>query len=155
MATELTIQETDNSANPLVERFDSLVTHGEGGAIHNYDGSPEQMFVFTSKCTGSEVLPGGDYIDEVIDLSYWYVYPVQFEDGMGEVKAGIRTVLVTADNRVFGFGSTGIASSLLRALQAYGPGPWLDPISLRITQTTTKRGHRFFRLEPANMDLDG
>lgn len=155
MATDTQLTEVDNSASPLVERFDSLVTHGEGGAIHNYSGTAEQMFIFTSKCTGSEVLRGSEHIGEPIQLRYWYVFPVQFEAIDGELTTGLRTVLVSADGKVYGYGSTGIASSLLRVVQAYGPGPYVDPIPLRMTETQTQRGHRFYRLEPLNMELDG
>ena len=112
------------------------------------------MFTFTSKCNGSEVQPGGEHLGEVINLRYWYVFPVQFESIDGEVTSGLRTVLVSAEGQTFGFGSTGIATSLLRAVQAYGPGPYEQPIALRITQTSTRKGRRFFRLEPENMDLD-
>ena len=154
MATDTQLAEMDIATSALAERFDSLVTHGEGGAIHNYAGTSEQMFIFTSKCTGSEVLPGGEHVGDIIGLKYWYVFPVQFEDGMGEITTGLRTVLVAADGQTYGFGSSGIAASLLRVVQAYGAGPWEQPIALRISQTQTRKGRRFFRLEPASMDLD-
>ena len=47
MATDTQLTEVDNSASPLVERIDSQVPHGEGGAIHNYSGTAEQMIIFT------------------------------------------------------------------------------------------------------------
>jgi len=153
MATDTEIIEVDHGVSDLTLRVSELVNHQEGNAIHNYRGSAENMFKFTTICTGSHCKQGGDFVGEVVPVKYWYIYPVQFEAADGELTSGIRTVLVTADLQAFGFGSGWIATSLLRAIEAYGIGPYDPPIALRITGTKTRKGRVMLSLEPENLDL--
>lgn len=119
-------------------------------AFHNFKGSALEVWQKTALACGPDVIPGNTHLDKVIALCEFYVHQVQVAgDTPGEYIDGVRVVLIDDDNTAYAFVSDGIARDLSVIIAAFGMGPYDPPIGVKIKQGNTRKGRRFFSIQPA------
>jgi hypothetical protein len=143
------LQATPSGRTVLPSVVEQVLGSLGGQAFHNYKGDNLSVWRFVSICTGPDVLGGKDAVGQEIALTYFYCHRVQVmkNDG-GEYVDAVRCVLMEEDGKAYGFVSDGVATDLARIIEAFGMGPYKEPIKIKVVQGETRRGNRFYSLQP-------
>lgn len=85
-----------------------------------------------------------------IEVTNWYLKKVEIEDAAtGEIQEPIRTVLYTADGKIYACTSVGIAKSMAGIIEVFGVGPYNPPIKVEVMEVTTAKKRKMLTLIPA------
>lgn len=68
------------------------------------------------------------------------------DDETGEVRELLRLVLLTKDGKRYSAISDGLYSSLQNIMAIFGsPAMWSEPLAIKVTESRSRRGFRFYR----------
>lgn len=118
-------------------------------AIHNFVGTPQEIWERLSFSKGASCRDGSEMIDQTFPLSYWMVHEVHPKRDNGETVKAIRTVLMDQRGTAYGFTSNGVYDSLRDLVQSMGPGPYDPPVNITVRQRERPGGRRVYTIEPA------
>ncbi len=118
-----------------------------GTALHNFTGSPMELFAKVNQATGPECVTGSKTLGVVVQLTHYYVHPVLIapDDESDPVRVP-RVVLFDKDGTAYAFCSQGIADSLNQLLQCLGGVIPPEGVPLTVTQIDTRKGNRTYSL---------
>jgi len=144
-ATEPTPTESRPAPRSIMSRLDDGVAF-----VHNYDGSPQNVYRFIARCCGADTIRGDSAKGVPINLRYYFSHRVELIDhATGEAKDSIRIVLVDADDHYYSFVSGGIVQSLDVLISAMGDGPWEGLPPHKVIETKTRSGMKMLSLSVA------
>lgn len=151
MASELTtsapVAGTPARQSERVDDLGIAVWEGGKACADNFDGDETQRFQRRLLCM-SDAAKGGDHLNEVILVRYWLVHEVQIMQDDGEIVPCYRVVLVTPDNKAYGFVSEVLARGVREIYMQFGREPLDPPLPVRIKQKPTSKGRRCYVLVP-------
>jgi hypothetical protein len=88
-----------------------------------------------------------DHLGETLEIVHFAAEPAEFEDENGEVRAGVRTVLITKDGLALQSGSDQLVRSLNRLFGIFGtPDTWKEPVRIVVTDEISARKRHFFKV---------
>lgn len=97
-----------------------------------------------------------DHVGETLNVRHVYVEAIQCrDDKTGEVATCPRVILITREGVTFQAVSTGVFSSLRQIFGIFGePSTWGFSLTLKVRETTTRRGYRVVTLEAVGVIND-
>lgn len=88
-----------------------------------------------------------DHLGETLEIVNFAAEPAEFEDENGEVRQGVRTVLITKDGKALQSGSDQLVRSLNRLFGIFGtPDSWKKPVKIVITDELSAKKRHFFKV---------
>lgn len=88
-----------------------------------------------------------DYLGETLEIVNFAAEPAEFEDEDGEVRQGVRTVLITKDGKALQSGSDQLVRSLNRLFGIFGtPDTWEKPVKIVISDEVSAKKRHFFKV---------
>mgnify|MGYP003356647322 CR=1 FL=1 len=88
-----------------------------------------------------------DYLDETLEIVNFAAEPAEFEDENGEIRRGVRTVLLTKDGKALQSGSDQLVRSLNRLFGIFGtPDTWKLPVKIVISDEVSAKKRHFFKV---------
>lgn len=121
-----------------------------GKCFHNFGVDKLDVWRQTAIATGPDVKPVSGCLGNVIPLHKFYCHQVQIAgETPGEYLDAIRVVLIDDDDNAYACVSDGVARDLGRIIATFGMGPYDPPIGIRVVQGNTRKGRRFYSLQPA------
>ena len=92
-----------------------------------------------------------DYLDETLEIVNFAAEPAEFEDENGEIRRGVRTVLLTKDGKALQSGSDQLVRSLNRLFGIFGtPDTWKLPVKIVISDEVSAKKRHFFKVRAVN-----
>lgn len=120
------------------------------GAIHNFQGTPLEQWKQTAVARGGNLLSADDILGQSFNLSQFYIHPVRIAGNTpGEIIDTVRIVLFDDNGRGVAVTSEGIARSMATLLSMVGPGPWPEPIAIKVIEVKTRKGFKTLSIVPA------
>lgn len=145
-------EESGTDLVPVFSPQAMRVIRPASAALFNFDGDALRKWQLTALAQGGSVKDGRDMIDKPFRLRYWYVHEVEIEDTeSGGTFTALRTVLFDSDCNAYGFVSDGVCKSLMGLIQIFGNRPLDPPIDMVVREISTKKGRRYYVLEPAGV----
>lgn len=136
--------------NTAVSRIEGLLGTIGHQALHNFVGTPHDVWVSTSRALSPDVLGIEACRDNTLEVVNFYAHRVTINGPTaGELIDVTRCVLCTASGHMFAFISEGIAADLARMIYVFGLEPWTPPVKVKVTEVKTRRGFKTYRLVPA------
>lgn len=75
------------------------------------------------------------------------------DDQTGEVSNTVRVIIVTADNKAYAATSPTLAAGLNTMFGIFGtPNAWTEPLTIKVIERRSRRGFKFFSIEPVAED---
>lgn len=75
------------------------------------------------------------------------------DDQTGEVSNTVRVIIVTADNKAYAATSPTLAAGLNTMFGIFGtPNVWTEPLTIKVIERRSRRGFKFFSIEPVAED---
>ena len=147
----------ERDANQLIRAEQTAVSRIEGllgtigqQAVHNFVGTPEEIWRLTARANAPEAMSMQDCRDKEIAVKYFYAHRVQIAGpSAGEYVDAIRCVLIDSNGVPFAFVSDGIAADLAQMIYTFGLQPWVPAVLVKPVEVKTRRGYRTYRLIPA------
>lgn len=118
-------------------------------SVSNFDKDGIENWELSVLATGEQCKSGADFLGEVIEMKYFYVHQVTLTDERGKPQDLPRVVIIDVYDVAYGFISQGIFDYLRMMIHHVGEGPWLDGMPVVIKSLKTRKGFRYFTLEPA------
>lgn len=119
-----------------------------------------QHFIDTSTREGKiklySALQNAEKLDEHLNESLAMVNAVAqavqvTDDQTGEVSNTVRVIIVTADNKAYAATSPTLAAGLNTMFGIFGtPNTWTEPLTIKVVERRSRRGFRFFTVEPVS-----
>jgi hypothetical protein len=133
-----------------VARIEGLLGTIGQQAVHNFQGTPEEIWRLTARANSPDALSMAEARDKEIAVVYFYAHHVQIAGpANGEYADAIRCVLIDSKGVTFAFVSDGIAADLAQMIYTFGLKPWSPPVLVKPVEVKTRRGFRTYRLVPA------
>jgi len=119
-------------------------------AIHNFKGTGVELWKFTSKATGPDVLTADEFPAEGIDLQWIYCHAVEVTQPTGgEVVKAYRTVLFDTKGNAYGFVSDGVFLSAVGIFKAFNFDEIKPPLKVKLGSKRTRSSYKVLMLVPA------
>lgn len=148
----MTDNELTRPDDTAIGRLNALTPDAGPACIHNFDGDPRQQWLLSTLATGDDVADGEKCLGVVMPLKYWYCHLVTVTTDTGDEVTQPRVVLITDKHDAYGFVSQGIFDYLRLLVHHMGEGPYDPPLLVAVKQIKTRRGFRYYTLEPAPPD---
>jgi len=118
-------------------------------AVHNFTGDAMRVYQMTALATAGGIRSRDIPPDAVIAVKHWYMHWIEMQNSStGDSQDQIRVALITPTNEVYGFVSTGIAQSLLLAVESFGVKTFNPPLQVTVKRQETRRGMTMLTLVP-------
>jgi hypothetical protein len=131
------------------KRFADFTANEGSPPIHNFSGTPMQIYQLTALACGPSIKGDDIKPDDVIPVSYFYCHWVDFTDPKTNTsKPGIRTAVITTDRTVYSFSAGGVVSSIQQMIDAFGGKMFDPPIQVKRIEQRTRAGFRTTMLVP-------
>lgn len=163
MTTEISIDkqdEIDKGSRALADRMNPTIEHTGFAApeamadyvpqaVHNFTGTPREIWKLTAQATGPACRPVDQMIDKPLSIRHVYIQVIKdFEGANGEVKDALRTVLIDKDGECYSTMSIVIAQEAFNMLKSFGNMPFDPPVDLKVVQSQTRGKTRMFSIVP-------
>lgn len=91
-----------------------------------------------------------EHLNEPLEMVNAVAQAVQVtDDQTGEVSNTVRVIIVTADNKAYAATSPTLAAGLNTMFGIFGtPNVWETPLTIKVIERRSRRGFRFFSIEP-------
>ena len=120
-------------------------------SVDNFDGDDLAKFQRRMLCM-NDAEKGGDHLNEKILVKYWMVHEIELMQEDGELINTYRVVLVTPENKAYGFVSEVLAKGVREICGEYGREPLDPPLAVMVKQKQTSGGRRCYTLVPVIED---
>ena len=71
------------------------------------------------------------------------------DDQTGEISNTVRVIIMTDDNKAYSATSPTLAAGLNTMFGIFGtPDKWTEPLTIRVVERRSRRGFKFFSIEP-------
>lgn len=93
-----------------------------------------------------------EHLNEPLDMVNAVAQAVQVtDDQTGEVSSTVRVIIVTADNKAYAATSPTLAAGLNTMFGIFGtPNAWTEPLTIKVVERRSRRGFKFFSIEPVD-----
>lgn len=93
-----------------------------------------------------------EHLNEPLDMVNAVAQAVQVtDDQTGEVSNTVRVIIVTADNKAYAATSPTLAAGLNTMFGIFGtPNVWGEPLTIKVIERRSRRGFKFFSIEPVD-----
>lgn len=93
-----------------------------------------------------------EHLNEIMLMSNAVAQAVQVtDDQTGEISTTVRVIIVTADGKAYSATSPTLAAGLNTMFSIFGtPNTWDAPISIKVVERRSRRGFKFFSIEPVD-----
>lgn len=93
-----------------------------------------------------------EHLNEPLAMVNAVAQAVQVTDEQtGEVSNTVRVIIVTADNKAYAATSPTLAAGLNTMFGIFGtPNTWDEPLIIRVVERRSRRGFKFFSIEPVD-----
>ena len=143
-AVKAPLDEAGEASRALATFVDAATT-----IVHNFQGTKLKIWQMEQICSGKKCGSAEDILGQTIDIRHVMFHPVQVIDAEdGEIATMIRTVIMTPGLDAFGFVSQGVATSMMQLYKLFDGKPFNPPVSLQISQKTTRHGRRVYVVDP-------
>lgn len=135
--TELIAFNTENTELGTVQHF--IDTSTREGKIKLY-----------SALQNAEKLD--EHLNEPLNMTNAVAQAVQVtDDQTGEISNTVRVIIVTDDGKAYAATSPTLAAGLNTMFGIFGtPNTWTEPLCIKIVERRSRRGFRFFSIEPVD-----
>lgn len=137
------------SEQPQFRKIADVLDGENQPSFSNFTGDKLAVYRLTALACGAlcqkpETMPA-----EGIDLRFWYCHRVEMvaQNG-GEVITPIRTVLIDKKGNAWGFVSDAMPKELDTLRQVFGEGPYSDPLLIKVSKITTRKGFSTYTIAP-------
>lgn len=121
--------------------------------ITNLKGDRDAIAKVMMKTLGNADFRAEDLFGVEFPLVNYVCTPMTFEDeATGEVRDGVRTILIDSVGSMASFGSEGIVRALDLLRSIFGDGPWSPALVVSVKQLTTRKSRRTYTLEYIRRD---
>ena len=93
-----------------------------------------------------------EHLNEPLEMVNAVAQAVQVtDDQTGEVSNTVRVIIVTADNKAYAATSPTLAAGLNTMFGIFGtPNAWSEPLTIKVIERRSRRGFKFFSIEPVD-----
>lgn len=93
-----------------------------------------------------------EHLNEPLLMSNAVAQAVQVtDDQTGEVSSTVRVIIVTADGKAYAATSPTLAAGLNTMFGIFGtPNTWDAPLTIKVVERRSRRGFKFFSIEPVD-----
>jgi len=118
-------------------------------SVHNFVGNKMRIYQMTALATAGGIRSRDIPPDAVLAVKHFYMHWVEMQNSStGDAQDQIRVALITADNEVYGFVSTGVAQAVLQMVEVFGVVPFDPPLEVQVRRMETRRGMTMLTLVP-------
>lgn len=91
-----------------------------------------------------------EHLNEPLEMVNAVAQAVQVtDDQTGDVSTTVRVIIVTADGKAYAATSPTLAAGLNTMFGIFGtPNNWTEPLSIKVVERRSRRGFKFFSIEP-------
>ena len=91
-----------------------------------------------------------EHLNEPMDMVNAVAQSVQVtDDQTGEISNTVRVIITTADNKAYAATSPTLAAGLNTMFGIFGtPNTWTEPLCIKVIERRSRRGFKFFSIEP-------
>lgn len=91
-----------------------------------------------------------EHLNEPLAMTNAVAQAVQVtDDQTGEVSTTVRVIIVTADGKAYAATSPTLAAGLNTMFGIFGtPNTWDEPLAIKVVERRSRRGFKFFSIEP-------
>lgn len=91
-----------------------------------------------------------EHLNEPLAMANAVAQAVQVtDDQTGEVSTTVRVIIVTADGKAYAATSPTLAAGLNTMFGIFGtPNTWDEPLAIKVVERRSRRGFKFFSIEP-------
>lgn len=95
-----------------------------------------------------------EHLNEALLMTNAVAQAVQVtDDQTGEISNTVRVILVTADGKAYAATSPTLAAGLNTMFGIFGtPNTWTEPLAIRVVERRSRRGFKFFSIEPVESE---
>lgn len=118
--------------------------------LHNFSGSPQEIWRATAKATGPDVMNVDQLKGESFRIRHFFVHGIMLADPRsGKREPAIRSVLIDPDGKQLAVVSSGVAKDLAGIIQTFGMDAYDPPIEVHVVSVPTRSRFTVYRLIPA------
>jgi len=131
------------ASTALIPSYQFTTPGGNKGLMFTgFDPSTEAGKVAVANATIAVDVKGDEYDGQEIGIVNVVMFPAEsIDEKTGEERRYVRCVLVTADGTMIGWGSDGVASSVMMLSRLFGPPPWSPAIKVVPKRKVARVGH--------------
>lgn len=95
-----------------------------------------------------------EHLNEQIDMVNAIAQAVQVtDDQTGEISNTVRVIIVAEDGTAYAATSPTLAAGLNTMFGIFGtPDTWTEPLAIKVVERRSRRGFKFFSIEPVEND---
>lgn len=95
-----------------------------------------------------------EHLNEPLDMVNAVAQAVQVtDDQTGEISSTVRVIILTSDNKAYSATSPTLAAGLNTMFSIFGtPNTWDTPLTIKVVERRSRRGFKFFSIEPAEAE---
>lgn len=106
----------------------------------------EQALLFEARL--GEIDSLGEALNSVFSIKHLLLHPVEFTTQTGEIRQGVRSVMISPEGDMLATVSEGVLSCLKFIVANAGQPPFVPPIKVTIKRKVLKNGHQLYQLIP-------
>ena len=93
-----------------------------------------------------------EHLNEPLNMTNAVAQAVQVtDDQTGEISNTVRVIIVTDDNKAYAATSPTLAAGLNTMFGIFGtPNTWTEPLCIKVVERRSRRGFKFFSIEPVD-----
>lgn len=93
-----------------------------------------------------------EHLNEPLAMVNAVAQAVQVTDEKtNKVSTTVRVIIVTADNKAYAATSPTLAAGLNTMFSIFGtPNAWTEPLTIKVVERRSRRGFKFFSIEPVD-----
>jgi hypothetical protein len=142
--------EVSNFASNVAAEIASFAS-GSTGIMSTFTGDDFFEVAKTQLGYSSASEPIADHLKETILLDNWVIQPVEIADENGELQQTARVTLVDTTNgksyHATGMTIVNALKSIVAALGGKLPSEWPAPLPIKVVESRTRKGFRFFDVQ--------
>jgi hypothetical protein len=145
--TDLVVSDFSKNVRAEISSFAT----GDTGIMSTFTGDDFFQVAKSQLAATSGSEPIADHLKETILLDNWVIQPVEIADENGELQQTARVTLVDTTNGK-SYHATGmtLVNSLKSIVAALGnrlPSEWPEPLPVKVVESRTRKGFKFFDLQ--------
>lgn len=96
-----------------------------------------------------------EHLNEPLNMTNAVAQAVQVtDDQTGEISNTVRVIIVTADGKAYSATSPTLAAGLNTMFGIFGtPNTWTEPLCIKVVERRSRRGFKFFSIEPVDEEV--
>lgn len=119
-------------------------------SLDNFDGEGLARWKLVSLAEGPECLSWSEAKGNPIAVRYFYAKQIELmNERTQEITPTVRVAFITTEGKAYYAVSDYVWEALQTMLKCVGRGPWIDGLSIKFVETTTRNRRKMLTIAPA------